>query len=79
MVRHMYGLDFETCGINRDHTSPLLFSVKVYQIADFYRVSQLKQRVKEKADKAARTRAHGSMTLRRQISERRNEAACRFS
>ncbi|EFW19953.1 hypothetical protein D8B26_003564 [Coccidioides posadasii str. Silveira] len=55
MVRHMYGLDFETCGINRDHTSPLLFSVKVYPIADFYRVPQLKQRAKEKAEKAART------------------------
>lgn len=55
MVRHMYGLDFETRGINRDHISPLLFSVKVYQVADYYRVPQLKQRAKERAEKVAKT------------------------
>lgn len=54
MIRHMYGLDFENRGINRDHVSPLLFAVEVYQTADYYRVPQLKQRAKEKAEEAAK-------------------------
>lgn len=42
----MYGADFEAYGIHHNHIS-LLFFLKVYQVADYYRVPNLKQNIRE--------------------------------
>ena len=51
----MYGFDYDSSGSDCGRTSPMLFNVKVYQIADKYAVPQLKERGKEKFESIAKT------------------------
>ncbi|PYI05223.1 hypothetical protein BO78DRAFT_447876 [Aspergillus sclerotiicarbonarius CBS 121057] len=55
MIQFMYGLDYDSSSGNRGSTSPLLFNVNLYQVADKYVVPQLKRRAKEKFDTVAKT------------------------
>ncbi|KAL1979195.1 hypothetical protein VTN96DRAFT_6523 [Rasamsonia emersonii] len=55
MVHFMYGYEYDSSGSDRGRISPILFNVKVYQLADKYGVPQLKQRAKEKFENIAKT------------------------
>lgn len=55
MIDFIYGFDYDSCGSEDTRVSPMLFNVKVYQIADKYCVPQLKQRAKDKFEQTART------------------------
>lgn len=48
MIHFMYGFDYDSSGSDDSRTSPMLFNVKVYQIADKYVIPHLKQRAQEK-------------------------------
>lgn len=48
MVHFMYGYDYDSSGSDHGRVSPLLFNIKVYQVADKYGVRALKQRAKQK-------------------------------
>lgn len=51
----MYGFDYDSSGSEHSRASPMLFNVKVYQIADKYVVPQLKQKAKEKFETIVQT------------------------
>ncbi|KAJ5549655.1 BTB/POZ protein [Penicillium frequentans] len=55
MIHFMYGFDYDSSGNDFSRVSPMLFNIKVYQVADKYFVPQLKQRAKDKFGQIART------------------------
>lgn len=55
MLHFMYGFEYDSSGNDVSRMSPMLFNVKVYQVADKYFVPQLKQRAKDKFEQIART------------------------
>lgn len=52
MICFMYEFDYDS---SRERVSSMLFNVRVYEIAEKYRISQLKQRVKAKFENIMRT------------------------
>ncbi|PLB47857.1 hypothetical protein P170DRAFT_465392 [Aspergillus steynii IBT 23096] len=48
MIHFMYGFEYDSSGSQHGRISPMLFNIRVYQIADKYVVPQLKQLAKEK-------------------------------
>lgn len=55
MIHFMYGFEYDSSGSDHGRVSPMLFNVNVYQIADKYGVPKLKDRAKEKFEKANET------------------------
>ncbi|KUL81280.1 hypothetical protein ZTR_10828, partial [Talaromyces verruculosus] len=55
MIHFMYGFDYDSSGSEHSRASPMLFNVKVYQIADKFVVPQLKQKAKEKFETIVQT------------------------
>ncbi|CRG90850.1 hypothetical protein PISL3812_07896 [Talaromyces islandicus] len=55
MIHFMYGFDYDSSGSEHSRASPMLFTVKVYQVADKYAVPQLKQKAKEKFETIVQT------------------------
>jgi hypothetical protein len=55
MIHFMYGFDYDSSGSEHSRASPMLFNVKVYQIADKYVVPQLKLKAKEKFETIVQT------------------------
>lgn len=51
----MYGIDYDSSGNELGRISPMIFNVRLYQVADKYFVPRLKQRAKEKFGQIART------------------------
>ncbi|PYI17275.1 BTB/POZ domain protein [Aspergillus violaceofuscus CBS 115571] len=48
MFHFMYGYRYDSSDSDQGRASPMLFAVKVYQVADKYQVPQLKDRAREK-------------------------------
>jgi hypothetical protein len=55
MIHFMYGIDYDSSGNELSRVSPMIFNVRLYQVADKYFVPQLKKRAKEKFGQIART------------------------
>ena len=55
MLGFMYTFDYDCSGNDLERTSPMLFNVEVYSIAEKYGVSSLKLRAKEKFERAVKT------------------------
>ncbi|OJZ80027.1 hypothetical protein ASPFODRAFT_38456 [Aspergillus luchuensis CBS 106.47] len=55
MVHFMYGFDYDSSGSQHGRISPMLFSIRVYNIADKFVVPQLKQLAKEKFETIIQT------------------------
>ncbi|KGO37196.1 Uncharacterized protein PEX1_065780 [Penicillium expansum] len=55
MIHFMYGIDYDSSGNELGRISPMIFNVRLYQVADKYFVPRLKQRAKEKFGQIART------------------------
>lgn len=51
----MYGFEYDSSGSDLGRVSPMLFNIKVYQVADKFEVPQLKQKAKDKFETIART------------------------
>ncbi|RAL03460.1 BTB/POZ domain-containing protein [Aspergillus ibericus CBS 121593] len=55
MIRFMYGLDYyDNSSHDRGCNSPLLFNIRLYQVADKYTVPQLKRRAQETFETVAK-------------------------
>ncbi|KAJ5510616.1 hypothetical protein N7453_002719, partial [Penicillium expansum] len=55
MIHFMYGIDYDSSGNELGRISPMIFNIRLYQVADKYFVPRLKQRAKEKFGQIART------------------------
>ncbi|PWY74523.1 hypothetical protein BO94DRAFT_424171, partial [Aspergillus sclerotioniger CBS 115572] len=55
MIQFMYGIDYNKSGGDDGHACPLLFAVKMYQIADKYAVPRLQQQAKKTFETLAKT------------------------
>ena len=55
MLNFMYLFDYDAGGSDQARTSPMIFNVKVYSIADKYDVVALKSQAKEKFEKTAKS------------------------
>jgi speckle-type POZ protein len=55
MMGFMYRFDYDGSGSHLDRVSPMLFHVKVYAIADKYRVLALKEQAKKKFENTVET------------------------
>lgn len=55
MINFMYGRDYDSSGNSSGRISPILFNIKVYQVADKYGIETLKRLSKEKFDQVAST------------------------
>ena len=55
MVHFMYGFDYDSSGSQHGRISPMLFSIRVYNIADKFVVPQLKQLAKKRFETIVKT------------------------
>ena len=55
MLRFIYTFDYDNSGSDSERTSPILFNVEVYTIAEKYGVLLLKLQAKKKFEKAVKT------------------------
>ncbi|OJJ42338.1 hypothetical protein ASPZODRAFT_1500918 [Penicilliopsis zonata CBS 506.65] len=55
MIHFMYGFEYDSSGSEHGRMSPMLFNIKVYQVADKYAVPLLKQDAKEKFERIIQT------------------------
>ncbi|EED15811.1 BTB/POZ domain protein [Talaromyces stipitatus ATCC 10500] len=55
MIHFMYGFDYDSSGSEHSRAPPMLFNVKLYQIADKYVVPHRKQKAKEKFETIVQT------------------------
>ncbi|OOF96480.1 hypothetical protein ASPCADRAFT_4523 [Aspergillus carbonarius ITEM 5010] len=55
MIQFMYGIDYDSSNSGDGRPCPLLFAVKMYQVADKYAVPRLQQRAKKSFQTIAKT------------------------
>ncbi|KAJ5915080.1 BTB/POZ protein [Penicillium verhagenii] len=55
MIHFMYGFDYDSSGSDFGRVSPMIFNIRLYQVADKYFVPQLKKKAKDKFEQIAKT------------------------
>ncbi|KAJ5938796.1 BTB/POZ protein [Penicillium verhagenii] len=55
MIHFMYGFDYDSSGSELGRVSPMIFNIKLYQMADKYFIPQLKKKAKYKFEQIAKT------------------------